>query len=65
MSERISMTPSNPPDPEPGRYLKNPLPVPRRKPHVRMEFDLADEWDIPRDQDHFDIEISEDDDFDI
>jgi hypothetical protein len=30
-----------------------------------MEFDLADEWDIPRDQDHFDIEISEDDDFDI
>ena len=65
MAERISMIPSNLPDPEPGRYLKNPLPVPRRKPHVRMEFDLADEWDIPGDQDHFDIEISEDDDFDI
>lgn len=53
------------PEPEPGRFLKNPLPVPKRRPHVRMEFDLTDDWDIPHDQDHFDIEISEDDDFDI
>lgn len=48
-----------------GRFLKNPLPVPKRRPHVRMEFDLTDDWDIPRGQEHFDIDISEDDDFDI
>ena len=52
-------------EPEAGRYLKNPLPVPKRRPHVRMEFDLADEWEVPHGQDHFDIEISDDDDFDI
>ena len=50
---------------EEGRFLKNPLPVPKRRPHVRMEFDLMDDWDIPRGQDHFDIDISDDDDFDI
>ena len=50
---------------ETGRFLKNPLPLPKRRPHVRMEFDLTDDWDIPRGQDHFDIEISDDDDFDI
>ncbi len=65
MADRFNMVNSDPQDMESGRYLKNPLPVPRRKPHVRMEFDLTDEWDIPRDQDHFDVEISEDDDFDI
>lgn len=48
-----------------GRFLKNPLPVPKRKPHVRMEFDLLDDWDIPRGQEHFDVEIDEDDDFDL
>lgn len=52
-------------EPEPGRFLKNPLPVPKRRPHVQMDFDLTDDWDIPRGQDHFDIEIAEDDDFDI
>ena len=51
--------------PEAGRFLKNPLPVPKRRPHVGMEFDLADDWEIPRGQDHFDIDISDDDDFDI
>ena len=55
----------DPQDTENGRYLKNPLPVPKRRTHTRMEFDLADTWDIPGEQDHFDIEISEDDDFDI
>jgi hypothetical protein len=55
----------DPQDTENGRYLKNPLPVPKRRTHTRMEFDLADSWDIPGEQDHFDIEISEDDDFDI
>ena len=53
------------PQPDTGRFLKNPLPVPKRRPHVRMEFDLMDDWDIPRGQDHFDIDISDDDDFDI
>ena len=48
-----------------GRFLKNPLPVPKRRPHVRMEFDLMDDWDIPVGQEHFDIDISDDDDFDI
>ena len=52
-------------EPEAGRFLKNPLPVPKRRPHVRTEFDLADEWEVPHGQDHFDIEISDDDDFDI
>ena len=48
-----------------GRFLKNPLPVPKRRPHVRMEFDLMDDWDIPVGQEHFDIDISDDDDCDI
>lgn len=48
-----------------GRFLKNPLPVPRRRPHTRMEFDLTDDWDIPEDREHFDIEIDENDDFDL
>ncbi len=52
-------------DNESGRFLKNPLPVPKRRPHIRMEFDLMDDWDIPQDREHFDIEIPEDDDFDI
>ena len=40
--------------------LKNPLPGPPRKTHIRMEFDLTDS-----DEDEFDLEISEEDDFDI
>ena len=48
-----------------GRFLKNPLPLPERRPHVRMEFDLLDDWDIPEEEDHFDFEIREDDDFDL
>ena len=42
------------------RLLKNPLPGPPRKTHIRMEFDLTDS-----DEDEFDLEISEEDDFDI
>ena len=42
------------------RLLKNPLPGPPRKDHIRMEFDLADP-----EEDEFDLEISGDDDFDI
>ena len=41
------------------RLLKNPLPGPPRRSHVRMEFDLADP-----EEDEFDIEIGEEDDFD-
>lgn len=63
-NESSGMQPESPGSEE-GRFLKNPLPVPKRRPHVRMEFDLVDDWDIPRGQDHFDIDISEDDDFDI
>ena len=40
--------------------LKNPLPAPPRRSHIRMEFDLADS-----EEDNFDLEISEKDDFDI
>ncbi len=42
------------------RLLKNPLPAPPRRSHMRMEFDLTGEV-----RDDFDLEISEDDDFDI
>ena len=42
------------------RLLKNPLPGPPRKTHIRMEFDLTDS-----DEDEFDLEISQEDDFDI
>lgn len=40
--------------------LKNPLPEPPRRTHVRMDFDLVCDG-----EDEFDLEISEDDDFDI
>ena len=53
---------------EDGRFLKNPLPVPRRRGHVQMEFDLpdaGDDWDLPEDREYFDIEIEDDDDFDL
>lgn len=42
------------------QLLKNPLPEPPRRSHIRMEFDL-----VESDEDEFDLEISEDDDFDI
>lgn len=42
------------------KLLKNPLPQPPRRSHVRMEFDV----ETP-DHDEFDIDIPEDDDFDI
>ncbi len=50
------------PDRESGEYrlLKNPLPEPPRRSHVRMEFDAPD-----REEDEFDLEIGEEDDFDI
>ena len=40
--------------------LKNPLPAPPRRSHIRMEFDLADPG-----EDDFDLEIGDEDDFDI
>ena len=42
------------------RPLKNPLPEPPKRSHIRMEFDITD----PEDNE-FDLEISGDDDFDI
>ena len=42
------------------RLLKNPLPPPPRRSHIRMEFDLTDS-----DEDDFDLEIADGDDFDI
>lgn len=42
------------------RLLKNPLPGPRKKSHVPMEFDFA----VP-DDDEFDLMTDEEDDFDI
>lgn len=47
-------------EPDPPRLLKNPLPEPQRRPHIRMEFDITDP-----ENDEFDIEISSGDDFDI
>ncbi len=44
-------------------FLKNPLPQPKKRGHVRMEFDIPEEaYDI---NDDFDITVSEDDDYDI
>ena len=57
--------PEYPQDGSGSRYLKNPLPVPARRPHVRMEFDLTDEWDLTGEADDFDLEISDEDDFDL
>ena len=39
--------------------IHNPLPVPEKRPHEEMDYDF------PLQQDDFDIEISDDDDFDI
>ena len=61
----ITGVPADYSDTESGRIMKNPLPVPKRRPHVQMDFDLTDDWDLPRGLEHFDIEISDDDDFDI
>lgn len=41
--------------------LKNPLPQPPRRAHIRMEFDLAEDGQ----KEDFDVEISEEDDFDV
>ena len=58
--------------------IRNPLPEPKKREHIRMEFDIQDvdddllkkvleEYkDIYRDaEDDFDFRISDDDDFDI
>ena len=60
--------PSGSPYTEDGRFLKNPLPVPKRRGHIQMDFDLPDaeeDWDLPEDRDYFDIDIEDDDDFDL
>ena len=53
--------------------LHNPLPVPKKKDHREMEFDLKDEvvFSMPDEdkqklkEDDFDFPVSDDDDFDI
>ena len=54
--------PEDGPDDEtrPFALLKNPLPEPPKRSHMRMEFDITDPED-----DEFDIEIGSGDDFDI
>jgi hypothetical protein len=54
--------PEDRPDEEmrPFSPLKDPLPEPPRRSHIRMEFDITDPED-----DEFDLEISSGDDFDI
>lgn len=53
-------------DPENDRgmsfhFLRNPLPEPRKKAHVKMDFDL----ELTDETDEFDVEIDDDDDFDM
>ena len=47
--------------PEPGEYLENPLPVPKR--HVKKEMDYG--FEPESDKMCYDITISEEDDFDL
>ena len=57
----IGYDPEDRPDDETRPFipLNNPLPVPEKRPHLRMEFDIEDPED-----DEFDLEIMSDDDFD-
>ncbi len=43
------------------QFLKNPLPVPKKRSHVIMDYDIKDIDEL----DDFDLDISENDDFDI
>lgn len=43
------------------RFIENPLPLPKKHEHKEMDF----HYDVPEDKMKFDIEITEDDDFDI
>ena len=47
------------------KYLRNHLPVPARRAHSVMEFDLQEEDLAPGDEDDFDFDIDDDDDFDL
>lgn len=46
---------------EKPRFIENPLPLPKK--HVKREMDY--DHDIPEEDMHYDIEVAEDDDFDI
>lgn len=58
----IGYDPEDRPDDETRPFipLNNPLPVPEKRPHLRMEFDI----EVPED-DEFDFETGSGDDFDI
>ncbi|MBQ9643487.1 MAG: hypothetical protein IJV26_05540 [Lachnospiraceae bacterium] len=46
--------------------IHNPLPVPEKRPHEEMDYDFPLQQDDENGaEDDFDIEISDDDDFDI
>ena len=54
------------PLPAGGRPLHTPLPMPERKEHTAIRFDLPDsEIFGDTEEDDFDLEIAEDDDFDL
>ena len=44
--------------------IHNPLPVPEKRPHEEMDYDFPLR-DDPEKEDDFDIEIDENDDFDL
>ena len=46
--------------------LRNPLPVPRKKEHIRQEFDFPDpEWNTEDPDLDYDYQTDDDDDFDL
>ncbi|MBR3367812.1 MAG: hypothetical protein IKG66_08520 [Lachnospiraceae bacterium] len=55
------------PKTEEGHPLETPLPVPVRRAHTEMDFDLPDSEIFGEEggEDDFDLEIGPDDDFDI
>ncbi len=59
-TEQSAESQNNKPDPKP-RFIENPLPLPKK--HVRKELDF--QYEVPEDKMKFDIEIKENDDFDI
>ncbi len=64
--EQIPFIPgSGGPSPAGGRPLHIPLPMPERRAHTAIGFDLPDSEIFGDGEDDFDLEIPEDDDFDL
>ena len=46
--------------------LRNPLPLPRKKEHIRQDFDFPDpEWNTENPDLDYDLQTDDDDDFDL